>query len=130
MSRHYSFIPSLGDTEEGGGLGSILVGVPVLVFWDLDRLGLNTVSGGSFLELLGVAVVAPRGGHSSVVGDCMADTEAWDAGGWEFGTEVGDVVLGAEAVDAGTWVTGAGVGLELSGCGGALREAAGGVVNI
>ena len=57
-------------------MGSILVGVPVLVFWDLDLLGLNTVSGGSFLELLGVAVVAPRGGHSSRVGEGVADTEA------------------------------------------------------
>ena len=76
VSRHYSIVPSLGETEEGGGLGSILVGVPVLVFWDLDLLGLNTVSGGSFLELLGVALVAPRGGHSSLVGDGVADTEA------------------------------------------------------
>ena len=88
------------------------------------------MSGGSFLELLGVAVVAPRGGRSSLVGEGVSDTEAWDAGGCKLGAGDGVVGLGAEAVDPRACVAGAGVGLGPAGWGGVLREAAGGVLNI
>ena len=88
------------------------------------------MSGGSFLELLGVAVVTPTGGHSSMVGEGVSDTDAWDAGGFRFGAGDGVLDLEAEAVDPGAWVTGAGVGLGPAGCGGFLSEAAGGVLNI